>query len=43
MFHGRKKVRKFIIKRVLEVFFEKGGWNIVLFGNFTENKSIIYK
>jgi len=36
-------IRKNIIKRVFKVFLEKGGWNIVLFGNFIENKLVISK
>jgi len=41
MFHRKKRVRKIVIKRVLKVFLEKGGWNIVLFGNCIENKLVI--
>jgi len=43
MFHGRKKIRKIITKLLLKVLLEKGGWNIVLFGNFTKNKLVISK
>ena len=43
MFHGTKKVRKIRIQRVLKVFLEKSAENIVLFGNFTENKLVISK
>ncbi len=41
MFHRRKNDRKIVIKRVLKVFLEKGGWKIVLFGNCIENKLVI--
>ena len=43
MFHGVKKVREIIIKRAIKVFLEKGAWNIILFGKFTENKLVISK
>ncbi len=41
MFHAVTGDRKIITKRMLKVFFRKGWWNIVLFGNFTENKLVI--
>jgi len=43
MFHAVKDIRKNITKLLLKVFLEKGGWNIVSFGKFTENKLVIYK
>jgi len=43
MFHGIKNIRKIIMKRAIKGFLEKGSWNIVLFGIFSENKVVIYK
>jgi len=43
MFHGRKNDRNIIIKLLIKVFLEKVEWNIVLFGNFIENKLVISK
>jgi len=43
MFHGRKKVKKIVIKRVLKIFLGKVDWKSVLFGNFTEKKLVISK
>jgi len=39
MFHERKNIRKIIIKRASKVCVEKREWDIILFMNFTENKT----